>query len=116
MNNELNTFTYNFEDDYFDHPASMDIRVVTMNGDPWFIAKDVGTLLGYKNPARSAKMHCKHLKILKATKMVGFKIPPRGLQIIPESDLYRLIMRFDMPEAERFQDWVCEEIQSISGL
>ncbi len=35
---------------------------------------------------------------------------PRGEYIIPESDLYRLIMRSNMAEAERFQDWVVEEV------
>ncbi len=33
-----------------------------------------------------------------------------SIKLIPESDLYRLIMKSDMEEATRFQDWVCEEI------
>ncbi|MFQ9021147.1 MAG: Bro-N domain-containing protein [Parabacteroides merdae] len=32
------------------------------------------------------------------------------ISFIPESDVYRLIMRSKLPEAEKFQDWVCEEI------
>jgi prophage antirepressor-like protein len=35
---------------------------------------------------------------------------PRGVCIIPESDLYRLIMRSKVPAAEKFQDWVTEEV------
>jgi len=38
--------------------------------------------------------------------MTGLEIPPRGFTIIPEPDLYRLIMKSEMPDAERFQDWV----------
>ena len=32
------------------------------------------------------------------------------ISFIPESDVYRLVMRSKLPEAEKFQDWVCEEI------
>ena len=35
---------------------------------------------------------------------------PRGISIIPESDVYRLIMRSNLPNAERFQNWVVEEV------
>lgn len=34
----------------------------------------------------------------------------RHAKIIPESDVYRLIMRSNLPSAERFQDWVCEDV------
>lgn len=32
------------------------------------------------------------------------------MKIIPESDVYRLVMRSNLPNAERFQDWVVEEV------
>ena len=42
------------------------------------------------------------------------ELPSKGgiqeTTIIPESDVYRLIMRSKLPEAEQFQDWVCEEV------
>lgn len=34
----------------------------------------------------------------------------QNVKFIPESDVYRLIMRSKLPEAEQFQDWVCEDI------
>ena len=40
----------------------------------------------------------------------GLGMLPRGVYVIHESDLYRLIMRSNMPDAERFQDWVTEEV------
>lgn len=86
------------------------IRTVMIDNDPWFIAKDVAEILGYTNPSRSVQDHCKHVKILKTTSGVVLDIPSRGLQIIPESDLYRLVLRSHLTSAERFQDWVVEEI------
>lgn len=113
MKKALNTFTYNFEPDYFGQPASMDIRVIDQEGNPWFVAKDVATLLGYKYPAQVASKHCKYSESLKDLKGVAglatLDLQP-SIKLIPESDLYRLIMKSNMEEAERFQDWVCEEI------
>ena len=62
------------------------------------------------NGSRDIQRHCKRAKLLKSTETDVLEIPPRGLLIIPESDLYRLIMRSNMPDAERFQDWVMEEV------
>jgi len=47
---------------------------------------------------------------LDAVKYRVWKSTPRGVYIIPESDLYHLIMRSNMPDAERFQDWVVETV------
>ncbi len=111
MEKALNTFTYNFDPDYFGQPVSMDIRVIDQEGNPWFIGKDVATLLGYSNPPKAIKDHCKNsISFRNITKVNdSFTLHP-ATKLIPESDLYRLIMRSDMEEAERFQDWVCEEI------
>ena len=86
------------------------IRITDNNGEPWFVAKDIAEALGYSNPSRSVQDHCKYVEILKTTSAVGLEIPSRGLQIIPESDLYRLIMRSKLESAESFQDWVVEEV------
>lgn len=87
------------------------VRVITdEKAKPWFVGNDVCGILGYKNPSRSVNDHCNNLKILKLTDSVVLDIPPRGLQIFPESDLYRLVLRSNMPVAESFQDWVVEEV------
>lgn len=87
------------------------IRVVQDSaGEPWFVAKDVCDVLGYVNGSREIQRHCKYSKLFKGTETVGMEIPPRGINIIPESDLYRLILRSNMPDAKRFQDWVTETV------
>ena len=67
-------------------------------------------MLGYANGSRDIERHCKHAELFRGTEAVGLELNPRGQYIIPESDLYRLIMRSELREAERFQDWVTEEV------
>jgi prophage antirepressor-like protein len=79
------------------------------NDEPWFVASDVAKILGYENPAEAVRDHCKKVnKITQASESPGK--PPLNFNIIPESDVYRLIMRSHLPGAERFQDWVVEDV------
>jgi len=94
-----------FENEEFGKLTTIEIK-----GDPWFIGKEVATILGYKNLSRDIKRHCKHVKILKSTETVLLYIPSRGIQIINEYDVYRLIMRSKLETAVRFQDWVTDEV------
>ena len=91
----------------FEHQQFGNLRVITdeNTGEPWFVASDVAKGLGYENPSRSVNTHCKNVNKFSPTKLVGTPI-----NIIPESDVYRLIMRSNLPTAERFQDWVMEEV------
>ena len=86
------------------------IRVVLKGSEPWFVANDVASALGYAVPKKAVIDHCKYAEIFKGTDSVPLTDSPRGISIIPESDVYRLIMRSNLPNAERFQDWVVEEV------
>lgn len=66
--------------------------------------------LGYALPSKAVLDHCKYAKILKGSESELLTSSPRGLSIIPEADVYRLIMRSNLPDAVRFQDWVVEEV------
>lgn len=79
-------------------------------GQPWFVARDVALALGYALPPKAILYHCKYAKILKGSDSELLTSSPRGLSIIPESDVYRLIMRSKLPDAAHFQDWVVEEV------
>jgi len=75
------------------------VRVINKEGEPWFVAKDVAELLGYAKPENAISRHCK----------AGITTPKQGgglVTIIPERDLYRLIMRSKLPAAEQFEEWV----------
>ena len=78
-------------------------------GEPWFVARDVAIALGYSDPADAIQRHCK--KVNDSNIGVSPTIP--SPKIIPESDVYRLVMRSKLPDAVRFQDWVVEEVLPI---
>jgi anti-repressor protein len=85
---------------------SNEIRVIEQDGEPWFIAKDVAELLGYSRSRDAIKQHCKGA--------VKHRLPTSSgdqeMMIIPERDLYRLIMRSKLPAAEAFEEWVVSEV------
>lgn len=68
--------------------------------------------LGYANPQEATREHCR--KVNKITQpsesLPSVKCPPTFINIIPESDVYRLVMRSNLPRAVEFQDWICEEV------
>ena len=72
---------------------------------PWFVAKDVCGVLGYSN-ARTAKRHCKGVSETRTPSPGG----PQNMTIIPESDLYRLVIHSRLPQAEEFEKWVMEVV------
>ena len=66
------------------------VRVIDEGtGEPWFIAKDIAEALGYSNTSKAINAHCKAVSTCH-TEMGG---QVRAVQIIPERDLYRLVMK-----------------------
>lgn len=84
--------------------------IVGENGEPWFVAKDVCDILGYENSRKTVADHCKYPKLLKSNDSLLLEIPSRGLLIINEADLYRLVIRSTKPAAQKFEQWVMEEV------
>ena len=83
-----------------------EIRTIIKNDEPWFIAKDVAEILGYKSPKDAISAHCKGA--------LKCRLPSNGgnqdFTIIPERDVYRLIMKSKLPAAEKFEEWVVGEV------
>ena len=90
----------------FAHPEFEKVRIITRSGEPWFVASDVAKALGYEKPNNAINDHCK--KVSKFSYPESRQLQPYN--IIPEMDVYRLIMRSNLPSAERFQDWVVEDV------
>lgn len=91
----------------FDFHGSLVRVVVDSDGDPWFIAKDVAEQLGYSNTRKAVRDHCKAAMPVGGTNRSPFD--PQTV-IIPERDVYRLIMRSKTPKAEEFEEWVVGEV------
>lgn len=86
---------------------STQVRVIEKQGEPWFVAKDVAGLLGYSNPRKAVRDHCKSVIPIGGNE--SFPLDNQT-SIIPERDVYRLVMRSKMPEAEAFEEWVVGEV------
>lgn len=100
----------------FDSPQFGRIRVTTNeNGAPLFAATDVASALGYTNPPKAVADHCKSGNITKRYVAHSNGIGGVNVLFIPESEVYRLVMRSCLPDAEKFQDWVCEDILPAIG-
>lgn len=86
------------------------INVLLLENEVWFIGLEVAKALGYyTNPNAALREFCKHTKTLEYINSEGVKYGP-GVLIIPESDLYRLIIHSTKSNAEAFQDWIVEEV------
>ena len=90
---DIQVFTYN----------SNEVRTVELNGEPWFVLKDVCEVLGIGNSRMVADRLDEDEKGVSQIDTLG------GLQnvsIISESGLYNVILRSDKPEAKPFRKWV----------
>lgn len=93
----------------FSNPQFGEVRTATSaNGEPLFCAKDVATALGYSDTNDAISRHCKSGKKVFHPHTNG--IGGVNMVYVPERDVYRLIMRSNLPDAEQFQDWVCNEV------
>ncbi|HHQ4568265.1 TPA: BRO-N domain-containing protein [Aeromonas hydrophila] len=78
-----------------------------------FCGKDVAEALGYKNTRDALLKHCRRqvtLDLRQASNTVVICAGNPNAVFIPESDVYRLIMKSRLKTAEKFEEWVCEEV------
>lgn len=84
------------------------VRTVVRDGEPWFVGKDVASVLGYANPQRAIRVH-----VDDEDKGVTEMVTPGGTQELPiinESGLYSLIVSSKLPTAKEFKRWVTSEV------
>ena len=82
------------------------VWTIEIDGKPYFSAKDVAEALGYSNPRKAILDHCKGVT-KRDTLTAGGQ---QAVNFIPEGDIYRLIVRSNLPSAERFEKWVFDEV------
>lgn len=82
------------------------VRSVMIDNKPWFVANDVARALGYARPADAVSAHCKGSVIHRYLTNGG----EQNVKMIPEGDLYRLIIRSKLESAEKFERWVFDEV------
>lgn len=92
----------------FENPEFGSVRIVTINGEPWLVGKDVALALGYKNPQEAIRNH-----VDDDDKGVSEILTPGGKQSVPiinESGLYSLVLSSKLPGARKFRRWVTSEV------
>ncbi len=93
----------------FNNPEFGQIRTVSIDGDPWFVGKDVAVALGYEKPRNAITAHVDEDDALKwgVTDSLGRS---QDTTIINESGLYALIFGSRLESAKRFKHWVTSEV------
>ena len=86
------------------------VRTIIENGQLWFVAKDIAVLLGYTKSDKEVRRVCKHVELFKGSELVPLKNAPRGLLIIPEPDVWRLVIRSNLPKAQEVEAWIMGEV------
>lgn len=99
----------------FNNPEFGDVRTMEIDDKPYFCASDVASMLGYSNTRDAISRHCKgvvkHDGVSKTTNQYGVVTNQTvEMSFIPEGDVYRLIVRSKLPQAEKFESWVFDEV------
>ena len=90
------------------------IRVVMRDGEPWFVAKDVADCIEHRNVTKMCEL-CRDkdkfvadVEELKTNDLLV--LGNRGLTLISESGLYRILAKCNLPKCEPFESWVFDEV------
>lgn len=84
------------------------VRTITVEGEPYFVAKDIAEILGYSNTRDAVRKHVdeEDKGVAKCDTLGG----NQELAVINESGLYSLILSSKMPNAKKFKRWVTSEV------
>jgi hypothetical protein len=85
-----------------------EVRTVEMNGQPWFVGKDVAGVLGYTDTNKAIAMHVDEDD--KLNDKTASSLGQRGGWLINESGLYSLVMSSKLSTAKQFKRWVTSEV------
>ena len=92
----------------FNNTEFGEIRSMTINGEPWFVGKDIAAALGYSNPSKALIDHVDEEDKLNNETLSS--LGQRGGWLINESGMYSLILSSKLEGAKRFKRWVTSEV------
>lgn len=92
----------------FNNPEFGDVRTIMIDGEPWFVGKDVAESLGYERTADAIRKHVEEDD--KLTRSFADSGQSRQMYIINESGLYSLIFGSKLESAKKFKKWVTSEV------
>lgn len=100
MNNELQLFDF----------EKNQIRVLKINNEPWFVGKDVATILGYSNTRKALIDHVDDEDKKDGVTIRDSMGRSQLAVVINESGMYSLILSSKLPNAKKFKRWVTSEV------
>lgn len=91
-----------------------EVRTVLIDNEPWFVGKDVATILGYSNPQKALRDHVEEEDKMGEQNVTPSILDSMGREQYPiwinESGLYNLIFGSKLPNAKQFKKWVTTEV------
>lgn len=91
----------------FEYISGDQVRVVTINGDPWFVCRDIATVLGASKSSDLTRMVDTEDKGLHDVQTLG---GVQQLQVVNESGLYTILFRSNAEGAKSFRRWITTEV------
>lgn len=92
----------------FNNPEFGEVRTTEINGQPYFVGKDIAEILGYTNASKALADHIDAEDKLKNETLSS--LGQRGGWLINESGLYSLILSSKLENAKRFKRWITAEV------
>ena len=90
-----------------------EVRTMVINDEPWFVGKDVASVLGYQNASKAVMVHVeeedKNTELLEAHSQNGNLSKTKTI-LINESGLYSLILSSKLPQTREFKRRVTSEV------
>ena len=93
----------------FDNPEFGKVRTMEINGEPYFVGKDVAEILGYTKARNAIASHVDS-EDKKDAPIQGDLGGTQEMTVINESGLYSLILSSKLPKAKEFKRWVTSEV------
>ena len=90
----------------FNNTEFGEVGVLVIGGKEYFPATECARILGYVDPYDAVNRHTRGSVKHRVLTSGG----EQEIKLIPEGDLYRLIVRSKLPEAERFERWIFDEV------
>ncbi len=92
----------------FNNSQFGEIRTVTIDNEPYFVASDLCKTLGYEKPQNAVARHVDEADALKRGIRSGGQM--REMTLVNESGMYALTFGSKLPQAKEFKRWVTSEV------
>lgn len=102
-NYQMRLLQYEGEKNHF-----QDVRMVEIDGNPWFVWADVARVLDYKNTRDAIQRHCDEGGVVKHD--IPTESGVQNMILINEPNVFRLAASSKLPWAKKFEKWIYEEV------